>query len=136
MPDPFSAVAGAISVVDVALRTCVALYDSIRYIQDAPELSRQLQKSCQSIQSTLHVSKDFLTRYYQSLAFAVHQDPVPDAVSQGILSIQTGLDRLLPLLSDPKKITWVIRRKRLVEVVKKLESDQITLILALQIFQQ
>lgn len=132
MIDPFSTAAGAVSVVDVALRACVTIYDSIRYIQGAQELSARLQRTVQSVESILQNLNTFVAQFRQSPVNAAHPASLPDAVNHGIISIRADLDELLTLLPTSRKVKWVLNRKRLAVVVQKLENCQVTLLLALQ----
>ncbi|KAI4089519.1 MAG: hypothetical protein LQ344_005345 [Seirophora lacunosa] len=93
MGDPFSAIAGAVSTVDFALRSCNILYDTIRYLKVAPELTQDLQQTVQSIRSILQDLNALVARYRHSQVITA-QLQLPDAVSHEINAIKTDLDHL------------------------------------------
>ncbi|KAL8894840.1 MAG: hypothetical protein Q9207_008397 [Kuettlingeria erythrocarpa] len=138
MADPFSAVAGAASIVDVAVRSCNTLYDSICYIRDAPGLTLELQQTVQSIQSILQSLNALVARYRQSQVFTA-QLHIPDAVSHEIVAIKKDLDLLSSRLPAPHTtrevrtgLKWIRDRRRVEKLVLKLQRHQISLTLALQ----
>ena len=143
MADPFSALAGVISLVDVALRACNVLYDSITYLKDAPELSQRLQRTVQSVESVLRSLDISVAQYRQSKISFGQSDLAPDAVKQELKSIRAELDELFLLLPTSgsgnelrRRLRWVLDRKRVGEVIQRLEGHQVTLLLALQSFAQ
>lgn len=143
MAEVFATVAGVGSSIDVALRACNALCDAIRYLKDAPELSQRLQRNVQSVESILQTLEAFVAQYRRSQALTGQSGFLPDAVTHEIISIKTELEALSTLLpaassSDQlrRRLKWVLDRKKVAEVLQRLEGHQITLILALQSFAQ
>ncbi|KAI4263553.1 MAG: hypothetical protein L6R42_001308 [Xanthoria sp. 1 TBL-2021] len=143
MAEVFSAFAGVASLIDVALRACNVLYDSSRYLKDAPQLSQRLRRTIQSVESVLQNLKEFVALHRQQQASAGLPDFLPGAVNEEIISIKAELDTLSTLLPASgssgqfrAKLKWVLDRKKVTEVIKALDSHQITLILALQSFAQ
>ncbi|KAL8833884.1 MAG: hypothetical protein Q9170_004031 [Blastenia crenularia] len=142
MAEVLATVASLASVIDVALRACNVLYDSIRYLRDAPELSQRFQRTVQSVQSILRTLDDFIALHRQRQVSAGLPSFLPDAVNHEIISIKTDLDLLLMLLPTPssgrvrRRLNWVLDRRKVAEVIERLDSRQITLILGLQSFAQ
>ena len=143
MAEIFATVTGVVSLVDVALRACSALYDSIEYLKDAPDLSQRLQRTVQSIESVLRSLNLFIAQYRQSITPAGQPDQLPDAVGHELIAIKDTLDALATLLPAKgsgsklrRGIKTILDRKKVVEVIQRLDSHQITLILALQSFAQ
>ena len=143
MAEIFATVTGIVSLVDVALRACSALYDSISYLKDAPDLSQRLQRTVQSIESVLR-SLNLLVAQYRQLT-TTNGQPVqlPDAVGHEVVAIKAALDGLAILLPATgsggklrRGIKTILDRKKVVEVAQRLDSHQITLLLALQSFAQ
>lgn len=130
MVDPFSAAAAALSVVDVALRTCSKLYELINDFRDVPQLSQRLQRTVQSIGSTLSDLNTFIAQYLST----ARPIALPDSVNKEIIFIKEDLIALAGLLSNTKKVRWVLNRKKLADVQQSLERHQISLILAFQSF--
>ncbi|KAL8988391.1 MAG: hypothetical protein Q9177_002530 [Variospora cf. flavescens] len=143
MADIFSTVAGVASVIDVALRGCNALYDSIHYLKDAPQLSLRLRRTVRSVESILRCLDDIAAIHRQQQASAGVSAILPDAVTHELISIRDDLDALsilLPTFSSSNQLTrrlkWVLDRKQVAEVLQRLNSHQTTLLLALQSFEQ
>ncbi|KAL8720173.1 MAG: hypothetical protein Q9181_007953, partial [Wetmoreana brouardii] len=143
MAEVFATVAGVASVIDVALRACNVLYDSIRYVKDEPELSQRLRRSIQSVESILQSLDDFVALHRQQQASAGLPDFLPDAVNHELTSIKAQLEALSTLLPSScssyqlrRRFKWVLDRKRVAEITQRLDSHQNTLILALQSFAQ
>ena len=143
MAEIFATVTGVASLIDVAFRACSALYDSIEYLKDAPDLSQRLQRTVQSIESVLRNLNLFVAQYRQTTSPAGQSDHLPDAVSHELIAIKAALDALaalLPVTGSGSKlrrgIKTILDRKKVVEVTQRLDSHQITLILALQTFAQ
>lgn len=138
MGDPFSAIAGAVSAVDVAVRSCSTIYDSARYLKDAPVLTQELQGTVQSIRSILQNVNTLVARYHQSQVLTA-QLHLPDAVNEEIVAITTDLDDLSSLLPAPHStrkiragVKWIKDRRKVEKLVMKLQQHQTSLILALQ----
>ena len=138
MGDPLSAVAGVVSIVDVAVRSCNTLYDSIRYLKEVPSLTQELQQTIQSIRSILQHLSALVARYGQSrvLTAQVH---LPDAVSHEIVAIKTDLDvlsSLFPAARSTGKLRTGLKsikdRREIEKLVLKLQRHQVSLTLALQ----
>ncbi|KAL9019150.1 MAG: hypothetical protein Q9185_003581 [Variospora sp. 1 TL-2023] len=143
MADVFSTVAGVASVIDVALRGCNALYESIRYLKDAPQLSLRLRRTVQSVESILRCLDDFVAIHRQQQASAGVSAILPDAVTLELISIRDELNALSILLPNSsssnqlrRRLKWVLDRKQVAEVLQRLNSHQTTLLLALQSFEQ
>ncbi|KAL9628449.1 MAG: hypothetical protein Q9204_005877, partial [Flavoplaca sp. TL-2023a] len=141
MAEVFSTVAGGLSLVDVALRACNKLYDSIRYLKEAPQLSQRLRRTVQSIESVLKSLDEFIALHRQRQTFAGEPDLLPSAVENEVISIKAELDALSALLPASSstghiraKVKWVLDRKRVTEVIQSLDRRQITLTFALQSF--
>ena len=143
MAEIFAAVTGVVSLVDVALRACSALYDSIGYLKDAPDLSQRLQRTVHSIESVLRSLNLFIAQYRQTTTPAGQTNRLPDAVSHELFAIKAALDALAALLPATgsgsklrRGINTILDRKKVAEGIQRLDSHQITLILALQSFAQ
>ena len=141
MAELFSTVAGVASLIDVALRACNVLYDSSCYLKDAPQLSQRLQRGIESVKSILQNLNELLALYRQQQATNGLPDILPDAVESEVISIQAVLDTLSTLLPTSSassqvrtKVKWILDRKKVTEVVKELDSQQIILTLAIQTF--
>ena len=141
MAEVFATFAGVASFIDVALRACNVLYDSTRYLKDAPQLSQRLQRTIQSVNSVLRSVIKFGATYRQQQTSAGLPDFLPSAVNNEINSIKAQLDRLSTLLPSSSssnqlrsQFKWVLDRKKVTEVTQALESHQNTLKLALQAF--
>ncbi|KAL8855934.1 MAG: hypothetical protein Q9178_007448 [Gyalolechia marmorata] len=143
MAELFSTVAGVASLIDVALRACNVLYDSSRYLKDAPQLSQRLRRTIASVKSILQSLNDSLTLYRQQQATTGLPDILPGAIESEVISIKAELDTLSALLPTSSansqfrtKVKWILDRKKVDEVIQALDSHQITLTLALQTFAQ
>ena len=143
MAEVFATFAGVASFIDVALRSCSVLYDSSRYLKDAPQLSQRLQRTIQSVYSVLRSVNEFGATYRQQQTSAGLPDFLPSAVNNEIKSIKAELDALSTLLPSSSssgqfrsKLKCVRDRKKVTEVIQALDSHQKTLILALQVFAQ
>ncbi|KAL8942549.1 MAG: hypothetical protein Q9216_001593 [Gyalolechia sp. 2 TL-2023] len=93
MADVFSTVAGVASFIDVALRGCTVLYDSVRYLKDEPELSQRLRRTVQSVQSILHNLNEFVATYRQQQVSAGVINFLPDAVRRNGVRVHEDLSR-------------------------------------------
>ena len=138
MAEPFTAIAGAVSIVDAAIRSCNTLYDSISYLKGAPGLTQDLQQTVQSIQSILQNLNALIARYRQSQVFTA-QLHLPDAVNYEIVAIKTDLDvlsSLLPATHSTREVRtglkWIKDRREVEKLVLKLQRHQLSLTLALQ----
>ena len=143
MAEIFATFAGVASLIDVALRACNVLYDSTRYLRDAPQLSQRLRRTIQSVESVLRSVNEFGSTYRQQQTSAGLRDFLPSAVNDEIKSIKAELDALSTLLPSPSssgqlrsKSKFVLDRKKVTEVTQALDSHQITLLLSLQTFAQ
>lgn len=143
MAEVFATVAGVASVIDVALRACSVLYSSLHYLKEAPELSQRLRQTVQSVESILRCLNDFIAVYRRQQASTGLPGCLPDAVNHEVVLIKAELDALSKLLPAPgangqirRRVKWVLDRKRVDEVVQRLDSHKITLTLALQSFAQ
>ncbi|KAI4220780.1 MAG: hypothetical protein LQ349_008003 [Xanthoria aureola] len=143
MAEVFATFAGVASLIDVALRACNVLYDSCRYLRDAPQLSQRLRRTIQSVESVLRSVNESGATYRQQQTSAGLPDFLPSAVNDEIKSIKAELNALSTLLptsssSDQfrSKLKWVLDRKKVTEAIKALDSHQNTLILSLQTFAQ
>lgn len=144
MAELFATVAGVASLIDVALRTCNVLYDSSRYLKDAPQLSQRLRRTIESVKSIFQNLNELLALYRQQQATNSLPDILPGAIECEVISIKAELDTLPALLLPNSsasnqvrtKVKWTLNRKKVIEVVQALDSRQITLILALHTFTQ
>lgn len=143
MAEIFATFAGVASLIDVALRACNVLYDSTRYLRDAPQLSQRLRRTIQSVESVLRSVNEFGATYRQQQTSAGLRDFLPSAVNDEIKSMKAELDALSTLLPSPSssgqlrsKSKFVLDRKKVTEVTQALDSHQITLLLSLQTFAQ
>ena len=141
MAEIFATVASVASSIDVALRACNALYDSIQYLKDTPQLSQRLRQTIQNVKSALENLQKFGATYRQQQISAGLPDFLPSAVNNGINSIKAELDHLSTLLPSSSssgqlrsKVKWVLDRKEVNKVTQALDSHQNTLKLALQAF--
>lgn len=143
MADICSTIAGVASLIDVALRGCSVLYESINHLKDAPELSLRLRRTVQSVESILRCLDSFVVDYRKQQISTGVPSLLPDALDHELTTIKAELDALLNLLPTSnsssqlrRRLKWVLDRKQLAEIVRRLDGHQITLILALQSFAQ
>ena len=143
MAEVFATFAGVASLIDVALRACNVLYDSCRYLRDAPQLSQRLRRTIQSVESVLRSVNELGATYRQRQTSAGLPDFLPSAVNDEIKSIKAELDALSTLLPSPSssgqlrsKLKFDLDRNKVTEVTQALDSHQITLLLSLQTFAQ
>lgn len=143
MAEVFATVGGVASLIDVALRACSKLYDSSRYLKEAPQLSQRLRRTIQSVESVLKNLDDFITLHRQQQTSSGEPDLLPSAVENEVISIKAELDALSALLPASSstghiraKFKWVLDRKKVTEVIQSLDRHQNTLTLALQSFAQ
>ncbi|KAL8895223.1 MAG: hypothetical protein Q9192_003770 [Flavoplaca navasiana] len=143
MAEVFATFGGVASLIDVALRACSKLYDSSRYLKEAPQLSQRLRRTIQSVESVLKSLDDFITLHRQQQTLTGEPDLLPSAVENEVISIKAELDALSALLPASSstgyiraKVKWVLDRKKVTEVIQSLDRRQITLTFALQSFTQ
>ncbi|KAL8868146.1 MAG: hypothetical protein Q9174_005181 [Haloplaca sp. 1 TL-2023] len=143
MAEVFSTIGGVASIIDVVLRACNLLYDSSRYLKDAPQLSQRLRQTIESIKSILQDLGAFVAEYRSQQAAASLPDILPAVLEKEVKSIRDDLDVLSALLPSPNlkgqtraNVKWVLNRKKVVETIQALDSHQATLTLALQTFTQ
>ncbi|KAL8954686.1 MAG: hypothetical protein Q9183_006981, partial [Haloplaca sp. 2 TL-2023] len=141
MAEVFSTIGGVASIIDVALRACNVLYDSGRYLKDAPQLSQRLRRTIESVKSILQDLKALGAEHRQQQAGARLPDILPATVEREVKSIIDNLDILSALLPAASlrgqtraQVKWVLNRKKVVETVLALDTHQATLTLALQTF--
>ncbi|KAL8884191.1 MAG: hypothetical protein Q9215_007709 [Flavoplaca cf. flavocitrina] len=139
MAEFFSTVAGVASLVDVALRASNVLYDSSRYLKDAPQLSQRLRQRIASVKSVLQNLNELLALHRQEQA--TYGLPDIGTVENEVISLQAVLDTLSTLLPTSSahsqvrtKVKWILDRKKVTEVIQELDSHKITLTLAVQTF--
>ena len=143
MAEVFATVGGVASLIDIALRACCKLYDSSRYLKEAPQLSQRLRRTIQSVESVLTNLDEFITLHRQQQTSSGEPDLLPSAVENEVISIKAELDALSALLPASSstglifaKFKCVLDRKKVTEVIQSLDSHQITLTFALQSFAQ
>ena len=139
MADPFSILASVLSTLDVSLRACKGLNDTIHAYKEAPLEREQLQRTIKNVDSVLRNLRLFITEYPSSRAAVHYHEALPEAVRDCVSVISRALEELENLLSHSndvlqakQRLRWVLRKKRFLELLKLLDSSQITLNLSLQ----
>ena len=142
MADPLTALSTAASVVslaDVTIRACEGIYGLLASWKDAPRAVITVRQTVESTQSTLRNLKTFVQEYESSVPFRQHHQVLPDSIHAGITRIQETLAVLDGVLSSTGEVKsvrqrakWAVQEKRIMEVVQRLEKQQVALILCLQ----
>ena len=143
MADPFSSVAAVVSFVDVTIRACKGINAIVDSWRDAPNEVQRLRYSVQNIQSLLDNVRLYVTEYESSRLCTQEQQLLPEAVKNELEC--TGSDlRLLEKLLPPqgsqakalRKFRFVFDERKIVAVINRLESRQMSVMSALQITAQ
>lgn len=139
MADPFSTVVAAVSFVDVTIRTCSGISRLISNWNDASNVIQLLQQTVQNVQCTLECLRLYVVEYESSTLFTDQNQLLPETVKSEIRDISTDLSSLQHRLppantrfTRTQKLKWVIDEKKVLDVVRRLDSRQIALMAALQ----
>lgn len=139
MADPFSTLAGVVSVIDVAIRGCRGLYDFSRNLEDVPRSAQQLRSTIGNVESCLRNLRLFAIEYQSSAPLTGHHQILPEALKLGLLGVKTELNVLNRFLPNSEsswkvseRVTWVIDKNKLIKTLQRLDSQQITLLVGLQ----
>ncbi|KAF6221987.1 hypothetical protein HO133_001955 [Letharia lupina] len=142
MPDPLTALstaASVVSLVDVTIRACEGIYGLVISWRNAPRAVKSLRQTVEGIESILRSLKTFVTEYESSVAFRQHRQVLPDSVNADIISIGETLGLLDGILTSSgetknvrRRAKWAIDEKKTLEIVQRLETQQVALILSLQ----
>ena len=139
MADPFSTVAAAVSFVDVTIRACRGINVVIGNWNDAPNAIQLLRQTVQNVQSTLEGLRLYVLEYESSKFFTDHHQLLPEVVKNEIRDISLDLSllqRRLPPADARTRRThrfkWIFDEKKVLDVVRRLDSRQIAVMTALQ----
>lgn len=139
MADPFSTFAGAVSVFDVAIRSCKGLHNACHAYKDAPQEIEQLRDTIRNLESVLRNLRLWVTEYQSSRLATQYHEILPSAVNNCIHEINTCREELDNFLPNPdesrqtkERSKWVLRKRNIVKLQQRLEGQQKTLDLCLQ----
>lgn len=142
MADPLTALstaANVISLADVTIRACEGIYGLVASLRNAPHAVKSLQQTVEGIESTLRNLKTFVKEYESSVPFRQHHQVLPESVNADIISVRNDLcllEGFLTSTGEAKKIRkrtkWAVQKKGTMEIVQRLERQQVALILSLQ----
>ena len=143
MADPFSTVAAVVSFVDVAVRACKGIYTLVDEWKDAPNAINRARQSAQNLESTLGSLRRYVNEYESSKLFLEQQQLLPDVVKTQLRDIDSDLKLLSKCLSPSstrgkrvQRIKWVLDEKKVSEIVRRLDSRQMSVSTVLQILGQ
>ena len=143
MADPCATIAGAISVVDVSIRCCRELHDGFRAMKGAPQAIKHAQTTLAMVQSVLEHTRLLATEAEKSAADTNCNNVLSHVVAQSLPGIQSDIEHLKKLLPSQSssfkastRVKWLFEGRRVTEIVKKLDSRQILLMVELQIAAQ
>ena len=143
MADPFSTFAGVFSTLDVSLRACKGLHDACIAYKEAPREVEQIRSTIGNVESLLRNLRPFIAEY-QSSGFTIqYHETLPEAIKDSVFNIDTTLKELGKVLPHPddvnrakERFRWVVRKKEITELQKRMERNQIILDRGLQIVAQ
>ena len=143
MADPCATIAGAISVVDVAIRCCRELHDGFRAMKGAPQAIKNAQTTLTIIQSVLEHTRLLAIEEQKPRADTNYNNVLSHVIGLCLPGIQANIEHLKKLLPSQAlsfkagaRVKWLLDARRVNEIVKKLDSQQIVLIVELQIAAQ
>lgn len=143
MADPFSTVAAVVSFVDVAVRACKGIYRIVDEWKDAPNAINRARQSAQNLESMLGSLRLYVNEYESSKLFLEQQQLLPDVVRNQLRDIDSDLKVLSKCLSPPstggkrvQRMKWVLDEKKVSEIVRRLDSRQMSVSTVLQILGQ
>lgn len=143
MADPLSTFAAVLSTLDVSLKACKGVYDTVHTYREAPLEFEQLRFTVKNVESILRNLRLFVAEYHSSRNATHYHEALPEAVKDCVLGISRTLkelESLLPRSDDSlqakQRFRWVLRKKRFVELQERLSSSQNTLALCLQAIAQ
>ena len=139
MADPFSTLAGAVSILDVAIRSCKGLYDASHAYKSAPQEAEHLRGTIRDLESILRNTRLWIAEYHSSRSTIQHHEILPEAVKdciQEINAILKELSDLLPNSDERRQIRersrWVLHKVKIKKLQERLEGQQKILHLCLQ----
>ncbi|KAL8823279.1 MAG: hypothetical protein Q9191_006003 [Dirinaria sp. TL-2023a] len=139
MADPFSTFAGAVSVFDVAIRSCKGLHNASHAYKDAPQEIGQLWDTIRNLESVLRNLRLWVVEYQSSRFATQFHELLPAAVNEctNELNIcREELNKLLPSQDESRQLKersrWVLRKRKIVKLQQRLDAQQKTLDLCLQ----
>ena len=143
MADPLSTVAAVVSLVDVTIRACEGISSLIVGLKDAPNAAQHLRQTMQNAKSVLGSLKLYVSEYESSSLFTQQHQLLPEIVEKELLGIRADLSLLQKFLPSSgnqgkigQRVKWVLDEKKVVRVVRRLESRQTALMTGLQIVAQ
>ena len=143
MADPCSTIAGAISVVDVVIRCCKELHDGFRAMKGAPQAIKHAQTTLTMMQSVLEHTRNLFMEETKPTADTNYNNVLSHVIGQWLPGIQSNIEHLRKLLPSQAssikasaRVKWLLDSKKVNEIVKKLDSQQMILIVELQIAAQ
>ena len=139
MVDPFSTVVAAVSFVDVTIRACRGIHVVIGNWNDAPNATQRLRQTVQNVQCTLESLRTYVVEYESSELFIDHHQLLPEVVKSELRDISLDLNSLQQLLPPvdthlrrTRRLKWIFDEKKVLTVVRRLDSRQIAVMTVLQ----
>ena len=139
MPDPFSTLAGAVSVFDVAIGSCRGLYNASLAYKEAPQEVEQLRGTIENLESVLRNLRAWIIEYQSSRFVTHYHEILPESVRACMHEINTylrELSNLLPSADESRQVRersrWVLHKRKIVKLQQRLEGQQKNLDLCLQ----
>ena len=143
MADPFSTFAGAVSTLDVAIRSCKGLYEASHAYKNAPQESEQLRGTIRNTESILRNTRLWVAEYRASRSASQFHEVLPEALKDCVQGINTSLNDLsdlLPSSDERRQITarsrWVMHKKKIKTLLERLADQRESLNLCLQVVAQ
>ncbi len=137
--DPLSTFASVLSVADIGFRTCERLRNLTSDLQDAPRSVQRLRQTILNIESMLRNTWLLVVEFNSSTLATEQHEVLPEVVQHSLVEIQANLNELEDLLAPDesnrdmrKRIRHVWRKKPIMDILGRLESQQNILGLALQ----
>ena len=143
MTDPFSTVAAVVSFADVTIRACKAIYEVVGSWKDAPNAIQRLQQTVQNLESMLGSLRLYVVEYESSKLFLEQHQLLPEVVKNELPEIDLEIKFLKGCLSPAgsqrsikQRIRRMIDEKKILAVVRRLNSRQAIITTTLQILTQ
>lgn len=112
MADPLSALAGVLSVADIAIRSCQRLRDLTSDLQDAPQSMQRFRQTIQNVESVLRNLRLFVVEFNSSALATEQHEVLPEVVVHSLVEIQDNLKRLENILAPDESNSNIRKRIR------------------------
>ena len=142
MAEAFSTAAAVVSFVDVMIRACRGISQTIISLNEAPSTIHRLRDTIQNLQSVLRGLRLFVTEYQSSKVFLEHHQLLPDNLQKELLAMDSELKMLQRMIppsangSMNQKFKWLSKEKKILDVAHNLECRQKTVVTELQLVAQ